>query len=191
MKVPIALLLAVAPAAVFAQSPVAPVATAEPARLAAARLVVDTVFPAAQREQMMGAMVASMTQSMLGSVQQQPDVARMMTAEPRSRPIFERFIRQQQAKTAALMQANIPGMVDAMAHAYARRFTVAQLAEMRAFFTTPTGQAYVAQSMTIMSDPDVAAWQAKVTGASFATMGTDVRQFVQELMALAPASKAK
>ncbi len=191
MKVPIALLLAVAPAAVFAQSPVAPVAAAEPARLAAARLVVDTVFPAAQREQMMGAMVASMTQSMLGSVQQQPDVARMMTAEPRSRPIFERFIRQQQAKTAALMQANIPGMVDAMAHAYARRFTVAQLAEMRAFFTTPTGQAYVAQSMTIMSDPDVAAWQAKVTGASFATMGTDVRQFVQELMALAPASKAK
>jgi len=191
VRVLVALLLAVAPTAVSAQTAAAPVATVDPARLVAARRVVDTVFPAAQREAMMSAMVASMGQSTLAAIQQQPDVARLMTAEPRSRPVFERFLQQQQTKTTALIQANIPGMVDAMARAYARRFTAAQLADMQTFFETPTGQAYVTQSMTIMSDPDVAAWQAKVTGASIATIGTDVQQFVRELMALAPVSKAE
>ncbi len=191
MKVLVALFLAVAPTAVSAQTAAAPVATVDPARLVAARRVVDTVFPAAQREAMMSAMVASMGQSTLAAIRQQPDVARLMAAEPRSRPVFERFLQQQQTKTTALIQANIPGMVEAMARAYARRFTATQLADMQTFFETSTGQAYVTQSMTIMSDPDVAAWQAKVTGASITTIGTDVKQFVRELMALAPVSKAE
>lgn len=191
MRVLVALFLAVAPTAVSAQTAAAPVATVDPARLVAARRVVDTVFPAAQREAMMSAMVASMGQSTLAAIRQQPDVARLMAAEPRSRPVFERFLQQQQTKTTALIQANIPGMVEAMARAYARRFTATQLADMQTFFETSTGQAYVTQSMTIMSDPDVAAWQAKVTGASITTIGTDVKQFVRELMALAPVSKAE
>ncbi len=181
------------PAIASAQAPAAPAAATaiEPARLAAAKRVVETVFPAAQREQMMTAMVGSMTKAMLGSLMQQTDIARMIEKEPRARPVFERFIEQQQSKTAATMKDNLPGMVDAMANAYARRFTEAQLKEMQTFFETPTGRMYVAQSMTIMSDPDVTAWQAKVQGASMATLGTDVQNFVQELMALAPAGKAK
>lgn len=181
------------PAIASAQAPAAPAAATaiEPARLAAAKRVVETVFPAAQREQMMTAMVGSMTKAMLGSLMQQTDIARMIEKEPRARPVFERFIEQQQSKTAATMKDNLPGMVDAMANAYARRFKEAQLKEMQTFFETPTGRMYVAQSMTIMSDPDVTAWQAKVQGASMATLGTDVQNFVQELMALAPAGKAK
>ncbi|KQM23280.1 hypothetical protein ASE73_03435 [Sphingomonas sp. Leaf24] len=151
----------------------------------------DAVFPAAQRAQMMEALVGSISNAMLGSFQQQPDIARMIKTEPRSRPVFERFIARQQAKTAATIKANLPGMVDAMSNAYARRFTEAQLKEMQTFFETPTGRVYVAQSMTIMSDPDVAAWQAKVQSESIATLGTDAKEFVQELMALAPAKEAK
>jgi hypothetical protein len=181
------------PAIASGQVPAAPAAAMaiEPARLAAARRVVETVFPAAQREQMMTAMVGSMNKAMLGSLMQQPDIARMIEKEPRARPVFERFMQRQQNKTAATMKDNLPGMVDAMANAYARRFTEAQLKEMQSFFETPTGRVYIAQSMTIMSDPDVAAWQARVQSASIATIGADAKEFVQELMALAPAKEAK
>ncbi len=193
MKVLFAALLAMIPVVATAQTPAPSVAVAavEPSRLAAAERVVDTVFPATQREQMMAAMVASINQSMLGSLMQQPDIARMIEKEPRARTVFERFIAQQQNKTAATMNANLPGMVDAITKAYARRFTEAQLKEMQTFFETPTGRVYVAQSMTIMSDPDIAAWQAKVQGISLATLGADMQNFVQELMALAPAGKTK
>lgn len=193
MRLLFAIAAVLMPAMATAQVLVAPATAAaiDPARLAAAKRVVDTVFPAAQREQMMEALVGSVSNAMLGSFQQQPDIARMIQTEPRSRPVFERFIARQQAKTAATIKANLPGMVDAMTNAYARRFTEAQLKEMQIFFETPTGRVYVAQSMTIMSDPDVAAWQARVQSASIATISADAKEFVQELRALAPAKEAK
>jgi hypothetical protein len=180
-----ALAQAPAPAVPIAAQPV------DAARLPAARRVVDVVFPLAQREQMIAAMVAAASNMMQGTVMQQADVVRLMKTEPRARPLIERFLKEQEAKNVVRMQANIPGMVEAMTNAYARRFTMAQLDDLHAFFETVTGKAYVVQSMTIMSDPDVAAWQRKVMTANLEGIGPDVRQFLQELMALVPAKKAK
>lgn len=48
-----------------------------------------------------------------------------------------------------------PPMRDGLAHAYARKFTPAQLGEMNAFFATPTGSVYAAESMALSADPEV------------------------------------
>jgi hypothetical protein len=48
-----------------------------------------------------------------------------------------------------------PTMRDGLANAYARRFSAQQLGDMNAFFATPSGKAYAADSMTIFTDPDV------------------------------------
>jgi len=48
-----------------------------------------------------------------------------------------------------------PPMRDGLAHAYARKFTPAQLTEMNAFFATPTGSVYASESMALGADPEV------------------------------------
>jgi hypothetical protein len=75
-------------------------------------------------------------------------------------------------------------MVPAMAAAYARRFDVAQLREIRRFFETPVGRAYVRGSATIMSDPDVAAWQRGLMASSMSGVQEDVAAFAKQVAAL-------
>ena len=55
-----------------------------------------------------------------------------------------------------------PEMREGLAEAYAGRFTAAQLGELNAFFSTPTGSAYAAQQMMIMNDPAVMARMQKI-----------------------------
>ncbi len=193
MSTLLALMLAQAAPVVPApvQTPPAAAGAIDPARLAAARRVVDVIFPAPQREQMMAAIVGSFDATIKRSLMNVPDVARLLEVEPRARPVFDRFIEKQQAKSAQRLKVGLPGMVDAMGRAYARRFTVAQLDEMQAFFATPTGQIYIAQSATIMGDPDVSAWQSKLMTDNVASLGPDMKVFLEELTALAPAGKAK
>lgn len=50
-----------------------------------------------------------------------------------------------------------PPIREGIARAYARRFTAAQLAEMNAFFATPTGSAYAAESFAMQYNPEVMA----------------------------------
>jgi Uncharacterized protein conserved in bacteria (DUF2059) len=46
-------------------------------------------------------------------------------------------------------------MRDGIARAYARKFSAGQLSEINAFFATPSGQAYAAESFAIQADPEV------------------------------------
>ena len=48
-----------------------------------------------------------------------------------------------------------PGVRDGLAKAYASRFEANELAEMQAFFATPTGAKYASQSLVINTDPQV------------------------------------
>jgi hypothetical protein len=54
-----------------------------------------------------------------------------------------------------LMAEEEPAMRQAMANAYARRFTLDQLNDIDRFFSTPSGSAYAASNLTMMSDPAV------------------------------------
>ena len=64
-------------------------------------------------------------------------------------------MRAMMAAMGEMMGQFEPRMRSALAAAYARRFTAAQLREMNAFFATPTGGAFAAESITIFMDPEM------------------------------------
>jgi len=165
----IALALAAAPA--FAQD--AP----DPARLAAARTTVDAIFPNGTYARVMDKTMDSIMGSMMQSAQQIPlrDLAAMSgrsdadlaglgdgtlkevlaILDPAFDQRMDRTMRVMMGEMGKLMTQAEPAMRDGLASAYAKRFTAPQLAELNAFFATPTGKAYAADSMVIFMDPEV------------------------------------
>lgn len=61
------------------------------------------------------------------------------------------------AELAAAMVKIEPYYRDGLARAYARHFDAAQLAEINAFFATPTGKLYASRSLAMNVDPQVMA----------------------------------
>ncbi|MGV7120280.1 DUF2059 domain-containing protein [Sphingopyxis sp. 550A] len=155
---------------------------AEPAadRLAAATQLMDLILPAAQRDAMVEQMMKAIMTTMTASLKDQPSFAAAMQ-NPKVETVFNRFIDRQRQQTAEQLKAGMPGMLTAMSRAYARRFTVPQLAEMHSFFSTPTGQAYVKESYGILSDPDIATWQRDLMAKGFARLPEEMKALQQEL----------
>jgi len=180
---PLAALL-LAPGVASAQEPAA--AAVDPARLAEARALVDVLMPPAERERMVEAMTAPVIANVRRAMAEDPSLSEMMGANPRAREMFDAFLQKQGASTEALMREALPGMIPAMANAYARRFDVGQLREIRAFFETPTGRTYARQAATIMSDPDVAAWQRRLMTSSMSRMREDLADLTRRVAALEP-----
>ena len=69
---------------------------------------------------------------------------------------------------AGVMDVMEPPMRQAMAELYAINFTEAELADIDAFFATPTGAAYARKSYTMASDPRIAAASMSVLPAMMA-----------------------
>ena len=180
---------AIMPSAAHAQAPAAAVAAPDPARLAAARELIDVLMPPESRAQMIEAMIAPMLGNLQQGMAQSPMFSRAMAEHPEMQTRFATFLERQQVRTMTLMRDALPSMVDAMARAYARRFDVAQCRDIKAFFATPSGRAYMQQSLTIMADPDVAAWQRSMMESSMAHMQADVAEFAKQ--AATPARKKK
>jgi len=182
-----ALLLAaatLAPLPAKAQTAPAPAADIDPARLAEARKLIEIMMPAALREQMIDGIVSGVGQTMTQTLLNDPELKKLMDEKPGARDVVMRFLDRQQQYTRDEMRANLPDMLEAMARAYARRFTVAQMREMGAFFATPTGQFYITQSYTILSDPDVTAWMQQLMRRSMDRMPGEATALRKELEAL-------
>ena len=164
----------------------APPATAaiDPVRLAEARTLIGIMMPPVMREQMIGNLVTSISQTMAQAMLEDPAVKRVMAERPGAREVVLRFLERQRQYTMAEMRTNLPGMLEAMAKAYARRFTVPEMREMAAFFGTPTGQRYIAESATIFSDPDIAGWMKETMRRSMDRMPGEVAKLHAELDAL-------
>jgi hypothetical protein len=155
--------------------------TPDPALMAAAAQLIDVLLPPTQRDATMAAMVSAQMQTVVGQLLNQPTLKAALEREPGARPILERFIMRQQNLAAADLTENLPGLIEAMTLAYARRFTLSQLSDMTEFFRSPTGQAYVAQSTTIMTDPAIAAWQARTMATNMARMPDEVARLMRDL----------
>ena len=163
--------------------------TIDPARVAAARTLLDVVMPSTKRDGMIDGMLKGMMVNLSQMMVNSPKLKAAYEGDPRAGTIFQRFFVQQQQSTIAMLKQNFPGMVDAMARAYARRFTTAQMGELRAFFETPTGRLYIDQAATIASDPDVANWQRDLMAKSMARIPADVDAMMAEIKALPPKGK--
>ena len=184
-------LASAAPSASVAQTApaVVPATTAtaiDPARLDDARKLMDEIMPPATRDQMMTSIMQSMMGPMVRALRQNPDLAQSLAAEPKATAVFDAFIKRQQTLATQDLIAALPGMIDAMAHAYARRFTRDQLHDLSAFFATPSGQAYIVAAPTVMSDPDVSQWMTGTMRRTQERMPTELTKLMADLQAATP-----
>lgn len=173
-----AALLAAAP--VFAQTPAAgpapvavAVAPADPVRLAAAKPVIEQIWPLGTYARIMRATMEQVVSgTMAGMYDMKPgDFAPAARGEPgagdktmrqllaEEDPAFEERMRiTMRVMTDGitdLMTEVEPQVREALAVAYARKFDTGQLADLHRFFDTPTGRIYAADSMTLMASPDM------------------------------------
>lgn len=147
----------------------------DPARLAAARQVIDQVWPLGTYERIMRAVMDQMVNGTMASMYDMPadTFAKGLKADGPDKstgktfrqvlaeddPFFEERMRRSMnvmmGEMTALMNEVEPDVRVAFANAYARRLTVAQLNDLHAFFQTPTGRIYARESMTLMMGPDM------------------------------------
>jgi hypothetical protein len=174
-----------APATAFAQS-AAPAADAiDPARIASASALIDILMPPSERMEMLEAVLKPMYANIRQSMGKDPKFDSLFQSNPEARKLFDEFMVTQEARSIGTLRQTLPRMIEAMQRAYARRFTVAQMGEMSAFFRTPTGQIYIKQATTIMADPDVQQWQREIMSASLRNLQNDMGGLIAQLSALA------
>lgn len=174
---------------VMAQTAPSPAPVPEPsaANVALAGEVVNLILPPAMRDQMMEQLMGAMMQGMTNAMLESPELRAAFEREPRARPILEKSLARQQAETTALIKSEMPGMVTAMTRAYARRFSLAELDDMKRFFASPSGQAYVVKSPTVMSDPDVMRWSQTMIARAMDKAPAAAKALRDEINALPPA----
>jgi len=130
-----------------APQPAAPADQA--AKLAEAHAIIGVMFPESQRDSMYRKLQASLLQQMM------PPREKWMQ-QPGVKEIFDEFIAQATAKQRVVLEKYLPLQMDAMALAYARKFSLAELKDIDAFAHTPSGRHYLLESTAIIGDPDVA-----------------------------------
>ncbi|OAN65841.1 DUF2059 domain-containing protein [Sphingomonas sp. TDK1] len=157
-----ALLIAVtAPGAAMAQTAPA-VQAPEPARLAAATALIAKIMPPQRIDTLIDQMMRPMMDNLRNAMAQSPQMQAAFAKDPKAKAMLDGFVSDELQHSMALTKASMPTMLDAMARAYARRFTVAQMRDVSAFFDTPSGKIYAEQAPTVMADPDVLAAQRAV-----------------------------
>lgn len=161
-----ALFVAMIPLAAAAQTTPATAPAPDPARLAAARALIERFMPADRRDAMIEQMIRPMAETAREAVFDSSSFAEMRKEDPKFGATMDGFMAEEFERTIAMTKAAMPRMLDAMARAYARRFTLEQIESIDAFFQTPAGRAYVERAPSIMADPDVlAAQRAMMTEA--------------------------
>ncbi len=158
--------------------------------LAAAIRLVDLILPPRQRSDMINSMVGAMLKNITDGILADPSLQSTLNEHPEMRTVFANFVERQRVKSLTQMEESLPGLVDAMGRAYARTFTADQLADMHDFFATPTGQVYVTKSVSLMSDPDVAAWQRGSMQDSMADLPGEIERLMTELRAAGSESRS-
>jgi hypothetical protein len=161
---PLALVCVLAPAVpAFAQSAAAPAVQApEPARLAAAKALIAKIMPQERIDAMIDQMMRPMMANLRGAMLQSPQMQAAFAKDAKAKATLDAFVDSEFQHSVALTKQSMPTMLEAMARAYARRFTVAQLNDVSSFFDTPSGKLYAEQAPTVMADPDVLAAQRAV-----------------------------
>lgn len=155
------------------------------ARIAKARTIVERTMPAEQRDKMFGQVIDGMMTNMIaGMMQGDPDLAKSLESNTKAAKLLAGFIDRQKDLALADLKETGPEMVEAIASAYAKRFTVAELAEVEAFVATPTGVRFFQAGTQIFSDPAIAEWQRKLFAKAQAREAEEMRRLMDELTPL-------
>ncbi|ASK89271.1 DUF2059 domain-containing protein [Sphingorhabdus sp. SMR4y] len=149
----------------------------DPARLAAAKVTVDYLFPLGTYERMMKGTMDEMMDSIINQsldrsmAETMKDMGiddpeldelgdasindMMLERDPHFRERMQISTRVMTNEMVDLMTSMEPALRKSLANIYARKFTADQLAEMNAFFATETGGAFARDYMMVFVDPEM------------------------------------
>lgn len=136
----------------FATRAAAQTAAVDPARLELGRQIVSIMYPPEKRQAMAGSLVDNVLAQFRASMSDPSTYA-----DPGMKKILDDAFASIPQRLSPAVQAHLPRLFEAMARAYAREFSVAELQETIAFARTPSGRHYLQSSATIMADRDIAA----------------------------------
>ena len=159
---------------IFGTDKLPPVA---PAQLALAQTTTTALIPPGSLEKMLDNLYGKLFKGLLGefggqsdtmlSIKTGVDSEKIATLDEKSKvaiaDLFDPYRKQREDQLMTVVKplisealTDLEGpMRSGLAHAYARKFSAAQLGEMNAFFATPTGKAYSAEWMALQADPEV------------------------------------
>ena len=186
-----------------------PLTEEQNARLPAAQAVVGEMMPDGFYGEMMAGMMDKMLRPML-TMFSQPEfvLGARLTVDAEA---IEALEEAEQAELTAMLDpayqargdamvavltSRMGGMFTAMegpmreglSKAYAVRFDDAQLADIAAFFATPTGGEYARESMALFADPQVMQASMQALPAMMSGFG-DIESAMREAMAALPAER--
>ncbi len=168
-----ALLMLAAPASAAettgaASTPATVPAPIDPARLAAAETAVAALVPDGVYARMMRDQFPAMMDAMMGQMMgMRPDEMGQAKAEGKTMgevarekdPAFDErmkiMTRVMSTEMGTMMGKMEPRIRVGLSRAFARKFTVAQLGDMNAFFTTPSGKAFADEYLLLFADPEM------------------------------------
>ncbi|EIZ80131.1 hypothetical protein WSK_1164 [Novosphingobium sp. Rr 2-17] len=146
----IALLLVSQVACAQTPAPSAPAAAVSPESLTIAREIVTIAWPPEQREETMAKTMETILK------QYRTSMSFDKITDPGLRKIIDDYLDSVPTMLRPLVQRFLPHQMEAIAVAYARKFSAQQLRDVRAFAQTPSGRGYLQGSIEILSDPTVA-----------------------------------
>ena len=149
----------------------------DPARLAAAQVTVDYLFPLGTYQRMMKGTMDKLMDSILSQTFDRPMAETMKGYGLEDEELAElgdasfndilnqrdpHFEERMKISTRVMMDEMVdlmttmePALREALAKIYARKFTVSQLGEMNDFFATETGTAFARDYMMVFVDPEM------------------------------------
>lgn len=153
-----------------ADPPATPVATGEslaaeaidPERLELARALANTMLPPEHTARFVEEMVDQQMDLVTSAYTDNDEFKQITREAPRVARRFNQFVEEASRVTARVITDNMPSLVEATAQAYARRFSVTELKDLQAFYSTPTGQRFATENLMIATDPAMTSWQVRV-----------------------------
>lgn len=186
-----------------------PLTAEQEARLPAAKALIDVMMPEGFYADMMSDMMSSTMGPVLDMIagagaaemvidsrlMVEPEVTAALSDAEKTElaalldPAFgERGVVLQSMVNDIMLEAAVliePGFREGMAKAYAIRFDEPQLADIAAFFATPTGRLYAQENIKLMADPQVMSASMQAMPAMMQQFG-DMGARMEEAMAALP-----
>lgn len=119
---------------------------------ALARGIVDTMLPPDQQNQMMHQLLIAFNGQMHAALLDKSDVS-----DPKLQAIFDKFTASVPDRVMPVVSKHLPAIKQAMACAYTHTFAIEELRSINQFALSPAGRHYFGASMSMMSDPAIAA----------------------------------
>ncbi len=187
-----------------------PLTDAQQARLPAAQSVVGTMMPEGFYGKMMGDMMDKMVRPMMsmftapkfvlgsrlqvdedtiGALGESEQVEIMTMLDPAFDQRVDAIINVLSGQMQGMFTKMEDPMRDGLSKAYAVRFDDSQLADIAAFFATPTGSVYAKESMALFADPQVVQASMQALPAMMNGFG-DLESTMIEAMEALPAERA-